>query len=200
MPHPVKAMFPAAGLPLPDDPNATIYVASGKFATSYARQVLQKWQTGDDASIAAVDMARVALEVDSSRSEYPLSDLPWAQDFDTNIASYEHPILALSFMPAFSDWAEVKEAEFFCEPSDRADWQIFIESESGSYSAAPVINELDPAIYLLITKPLRRSQGQTEVELGDYFLYCDRALEEVRESKLKISASLNTIHVEVLDF
>ena len=114
-------------------------------------------------------MARVALEVDSSRSEYPLSDLPWAQDFDTNIASYEHPILALSFMPAFSDWAEVKEAEFFCEPSDRADWQIFIESESGSYSAAPVINELDPAIYLLITKPLRRSQGQTEVELGDSY-------------------------------
>lgn len=198
MPQPVEAMFPAAGLPLPDDANATSYLASGKFATSYARQVLKKWQTGDDASIAALDMARIALEADSSRAEYPLRDLPWVQDFDTNIASFEHPMLALSFMPAFADWAEVKEAEFFCEPSERADWQIFIESESGSYSAAPVIDEIDPALYLLITKPLRRIQDQTEVELGDYFLHCDRPFEEVRESKLKITASLNTIHADVL--
>lgn len=196
--QPHKAMFAAAGLPHPDDEKASEYLAAGKSASSYARQVLMKWQSGEDATISAMNMARIAIESDSARSNYALRDLPWARDFDAKIASLEHPILALSYMPCASDWAEAREAEFFGEPRDIPDWKIFIQTDAGDYSVAPVIEELDPAPYILRTKPLVGLRDQPEAELGDFFLYCDRPLDEVRASELAISTSLKAIRVEVM--
>ena len=151
--QPHKTMFPAAGLPLPDDENSSEYVAAGKSPVSYARQVLMKWQSGEDANMAAINMARVAIESDSTRSKYALRDVPWAENFDSTIGSLEHPILALSYMPSSEDWAEARETDFFGEPRDKPDWGIFIQSEKGIYFEAPVVEELEPALYILRTKP-----------------------------------------------
>jgi hypothetical protein len=190
----------AAAMPVPIA-NDEFYVKTHG-PGQYGRKARDHWQGADGAIVALHEMKKVArnaarLDADT---EYPLATMGWESDYDTTVASAEHPVLAMSLHKAaksghLAAWRAVYEDEFFDWLDEEIELELRGENEGGEEAELPHIAFLEKKTYILPTTNAKLMVDGKRLDLGEYKLVINQPWGSVEDGDIHLEVTPRRLRI-----
>lgn len=196
------SVFNAFGVPKGDENSQSIYKVENS-PSKYAEIIQNKWQDGESASLAIVDMACDAIKHKTIEkiADYKLMKLEWDAEYEMTVAIEKHPMLALSKHRCIDiddhvkAWDAVTEEQFFDSKAIDTNLKVCRVGSDGKAQSLPTI---PTDIYIVWSDAPSFTDDMKFIDYGEFFLEFDTETSCFEAQDFKIKAAPKNLELECL--